>query len=580
MEEVTSVTLEGHQWVGDIDTHHLKFVQSEFDWEMWFAADGPPSLVQARFDMSKIYVAAGEKFKNGKMLVTQHYKNWQFDVRSQDNAFVFVPPDGSKKLDSVIKTEGGEAPEKSPLIGKPAPDIEQSLLDGGQFSLKQLKGQKIVILDFWATWCGPCVREMPVVAKIAEEYREKDVVLYCLNQQEEADTIRDFLKENSLKVTVSLDANGEAGEAYGAEAIPLLVLVDKSGIVQSVHTGFSPDIADKLKEELDGIIGGENLAAKTEVAGKSKASELPTEGLEEVWSKPGRYSSVAVTADGKSIVALRVKAADFFDVLGEKTGTVKLPAAGPSLRCARLSGSDPGELLSFGVWGTPLTAHGPDGALLWKQAAGIDDVWAADLDRDGKDEVIVGYNGRDGLHVFNGNGERRWKTQSIGNVWHVAAGDLDGDGTVKVVTTSAAGKVHVFDAEGQALRILEPGIYANMVRVFRMPGDSADGVLVIGGGRNDPQMVALNGIGGRLWQIDLPATANNCLSLAFASGLKWAAASFGNELAFVIDVESGKIVAVGPKRGSAKNLAWVTKDGEPLLLIASTSGLSAWRVKP
>ena len=114
--------------------------------------------MQAKFDMSKALAAnafANEQFKNAKMVVTQQYKNWQFDVRPSEDAFVFQPPTDFKKADSLMDTaSGGEAEPPSPLVGKPAPDVELELLDGGHFSLKELKDKKVVILDFWATWCG------------------------------------------------------------------------------------------------------------------------------------------------------------------------------------------------------------------------------------------------------------------------------------------------------------------------------------------------------------------------------------------------------------------------------------------
>jgi thiol-disulfide isomerase/thioredoxin len=155
---------------------------------------------------------------------------------------------------------GGTSGEGSSLVGQPAPKIEQELLDGGHFSLDAQKGKKIVILDFWATWCGPCVREMPLVAEVAEEYRDRGVALYCLNQREDPDTIRAFLEEKKFDVHVSLDAKSEAGRAYGVRGIPTLVVIDKAGLVQSVHVGFNPDIGRQLKKELDALLAGKDLA--------------------------------------------------------------------------------------------------------------------------------------------------------------------------------------------------------------------------------------------------------------------------------------------------------------------------------
>ncbi|HQU43089.1 MAG: hypothetical protein B7Z73_08680 [Planctomycetia bacterium 21-64-5] len=181
----------------------------------------------------------------------------------QPPAAVPAPAAPSTQTDATapkVSTEPEQPhqPERSPLVGKPAPDVEQELLDGSHFSLKQQKDKKVVILDFWATWCGPCVREMPLVAKVADKYRDKDVALYCVDQGEDAETVRAFLDEKELDVTVSLDSQNEAGSAYGVEGIPTLVLIDKAGVVRSVHLGYRPDIAEKLKEELDAILAGKD----------------------------------------------------------------------------------------------------------------------------------------------------------------------------------------------------------------------------------------------------------------------------------------------------------------------------------
>ncbi|HVC96256.1 MAG TPA: TlpA disulfide reductase family protein [Pirellulales bacterium] len=148
------------------------------------------------------------------------------------------------------------AKQQSALVGATAPDIEQQLLDGGEFSLKSYRGKQVVMLDFWATWCGPCVQEMPILAKVADDYRDKGVALVCVNQRESASDIRAFLDREKLNVTVGLDSDGTAGQAYGANGIPMLVIVDKQGIVRRVHVGYSPGIEATLKADLDALLAG------------------------------------------------------------------------------------------------------------------------------------------------------------------------------------------------------------------------------------------------------------------------------------------------------------------------------------
>jgi len=133
------------------------------------------------------------------------------------------------------------------------------------------------MLDFWATSCGPCAREMPVVAEVAARYKDKGVRLYAVNQGESEGMVTGFLRKAKLDVPVVLDSDLKIGLDYQVDAVPMLVLVDTRGIVQSVHVGDRPDIAERLKDELDTLLAGKDLAAEYLKAHKSQAAET-TEG--------------------------------------------------------------------------------------------------------------------------------------------------------------------------------------------------------------------------------------------------------------------------------------------------------------
>ena len=152
--------------------------------------------------------------------------------------------------------------QASPLVGRPAPSFELPMLDGSQFRLADVSGQSIVMVDFWATWCGPCVEEMPLLVQIADEFKSQGVVFCAVNEGDDAQRIKAFQSAKKLDFPVALDQTGEAAGKYGVEGIPTLVLVDKNGVIQSVHVGYNPGIKRTLRRELLDLLAGKDLAAE------------------------------------------------------------------------------------------------------------------------------------------------------------------------------------------------------------------------------------------------------------------------------------------------------------------------------
>ncbi len=141
------------------------------------------------------------------------------------------------------------------LVGKPAPDIDLELLDGGQFKLADYKGKNVLMIDFWATWCGPCRMAMPVLVDLAKEYKDKDVLYFAVDLRETPELISKYLKEQKLDISVPLDKDGAVAKAYRVQGIPSMVIIDKEGVVQVYHIGYSEDLKARMKASLDKIAG-------------------------------------------------------------------------------------------------------------------------------------------------------------------------------------------------------------------------------------------------------------------------------------------------------------------------------------
>jgi thiol-disulfide isomerase/thioredoxin len=163
------------------------------------------------------------------------------------------------------------------LVGQKAPLFKAAMLDESPFALADHLGKSVIILDFWATWCGPCVRALPVMAEVAAEYKSKGVELFAVNLQDDAEGVRAFLKENKLDIQVVMDRDGGVGTLYQAEAIPQTVIIGKDGTVERVHVGVSPNLKSELVGDLDALLAGKKLAADSPVetrAAEQRASSV------------------------------------------------------------------------------------------------------------------------------------------------------------------------------------------------------------------------------------------------------------------------------------------------------------------
>ena len=106
---------------------------------------------------------------------------------------------------------------------------------------------KVLLLDFWATWCGPCVQTMPLVDGVVREFADRGVELLAVNLEEHPEQVRATLERHKLKVPVALDRDGVVAAKYAVTAIPQTVVIDRDGRVARVFVGGGRKAADALR---------------------------------------------------------------------------------------------------------------------------------------------------------------------------------------------------------------------------------------------------------------------------------------------------------------------------------------------
>ena len=146
--------------------------------------------------------------------------------------------------------------------GLPAPGVNLPALDGGARDLAQERG-KVVLLNFWATWCVPCRTEMPELQGLADDLQGESFALLTIDLQEDAATITPFRRELGLRLPVLLDQDGDVTRSYGVRALPATFLIDRNGVLRQQRLGpLSPGgvetawsrawIADRVRALLQG----------------------------------------------------------------------------------------------------------------------------------------------------------------------------------------------------------------------------------------------------------------------------------------------------------------------------------------
>ena len=146
----------------------------------------------------------------------------------------------------------------APMEGFLAPDFELITLNGETLSLSDFRG-KVVLVNFWASWCPPCRSEMPAMQEIYQQYGPDDFVILAVNntQADNLADIQNFVDERGLTFPILLDNTGQVSAAYQVRSLPTSFFIDREGIIREVVIG-SPMAEALLRTRAENLISEEN----------------------------------------------------------------------------------------------------------------------------------------------------------------------------------------------------------------------------------------------------------------------------------------------------------------------------------
>jgi thiol-disulfide isomerase/thioredoxin len=216
-------------------------------WDGWFDTDSG-SPVQVRFDLSEMDAASRRAGKEeGRRELTLTFDDWTLD-REPGGVFTWNPtPEYTEQPDMFSMPAHAS-------VDSAVPAVELASLDGVSHDLAVESRGRVLVIDFWASWCAPCLRGIVELEQLADSYRDQKVSFYAVNRGDERDAVAAIVEARNIRLPVLLDPNDSAGKVFQVKGMPHTVIVGGDGQIAAVYRGLSPGLHDEMSATIRRLI--------------------------------------------------------------------------------------------------------------------------------------------------------------------------------------------------------------------------------------------------------------------------------------------------------------------------------------
>lgn len=142
---------------------------------------------------------------------------------------------------------------KNEAVGTQAPDFTLKSNQGDNVRLAEQRGQ-VVMLNFWASWCAPCRKEMPLLDELYQRYESAGFMLYGVNVEPDSAAGDELIKDLGVTLPVLYDTESRVSQAYGIDAMPTTIVIDRDGVIRYVNRGYRSGDEEKYRKQVKELI--------------------------------------------------------------------------------------------------------------------------------------------------------------------------------------------------------------------------------------------------------------------------------------------------------------------------------------